>query len=138
MNLYVCPAFFPGPRGAQALARAIFGIDNRWGRLPYSILKASVASSFDLADATYSMANRTYRYAPPGSALFEFGHGLSYTSFSIEWMSTTGCGSSSNACSITVAVSNSGCNMIPFPHLFTVGAQVDAVAMQLFCASFDL
>ena len=86
----VIEAFFPGPRGAEALARAIFGIENRWGRLPYSILRTAAAESFKLADANYSMANRTYRYAPAGSARFDFGHGLSYTDFSIDFMASTG------------------------------------------------
>jgi beta-D-xylosidase 4 len=77
-------AFFPGFRGAEAIARHVFGLDNRWGRLPYDILSSTTAQSYDLTD--YSMHNRSYRYLPPTSeaVTYPFGWGLSLSSFTLE------------------------------------------------------
>jgi len=33
--LAIIEAFYPGPSGGVALAQGIFGLHNRWGRLPY-------------------------------------------------------------------------------------------------------
>ena len=57
-----------GQRQRLALARAVFGLENRWGRLPYSVLTTAAAWSYPLADPTYSMHNRTYRYLDEGAA----------------------------------------------------------------------
>ena len=78
----IIEGFFPGHRGAEALARHIFGLDNRWGRLPYSIMSAAFAARTPMADMR--MRGRTYRYAAPADILFEFGFGLSYTAFALE------------------------------------------------------
>eukprot|EP00035_Acanthoeca_spectabilis_P009112 m.162985 g.162985 ORF g.162985 m.162985 type:complete len:68 (+) comp14615_c0_seq8:4608-4811(+) len=66
------------------LARALFGKDNRWGKLPYTIYPASFVADAKLAD--YSMATypgRTYKYFE-GKPLWPFGFGLSLTNFSLN------------------------------------------------------
>merc|ERR1711865_712671 len=68
----------------RALAATIFGDENRWGKLPYTMYPASFASENPMTN--YHMAlppGRTYKYYT-GMPLFPFGHGLSYTSFSLE------------------------------------------------------
>ena len=35
--LAIIEAFYPGPRGGEALAQGLFGDMNAWGRLPYTI-----------------------------------------------------------------------------------------------------
>ena len=35
--LAIIEAFYPGPRGGEALAQGLFGEMNRWGRMPYTI-----------------------------------------------------------------------------------------------------
>ena len=97
--------------------RHIFGLDNRWGRLPYDILSTVTAESYDITD--YSMHNRSYRYlqqpapadaaaadaaaenhlagaaaaagAAAGAVTFPFGFGLSLSSFSLEMATKPEC-----------------------------------------------
>lgn len=72
-------AWYNGERGGQALAEVIFGDVNPSGKLPVTFYK----SDADLPDfLDYTMKNRTYRYFK-GEPLFAFGHGLSYTQFSL-------------------------------------------------------
>jgi hypothetical protein len=54
-------AFYPS-FGAPALARQLFGLDNRWGRLPYTIYEAAFATAIPLDDMTVSgTVGRTWR-----------------------------------------------------------------------------
>ena len=72
-------AWYPGQAGGTALARLLFGEINFSGHLPITFYH-------DVKDLPpfedYSMENRTYRYFR-GKPLYPFGHGLSYTTFSI-------------------------------------------------------
>ena len=72
-------AWYAGQGGAKALAEVLFGAYNPGGKLPVTFY----ASNDDLPDfLDYRMENRTYRYFR-GKALYPFGYGLSYTTFSI-------------------------------------------------------
>ncbi|HEY7508772.1 MAG TPA: glycoside hydrolase family 3 C-terminal domain-containing protein, partial [Vicinamibacteria bacterium] len=70
-------AWYPGQRGGDAVADALFGGVNPAGRLPVTFYR-SVAQLPPFAD--YDMKGRTYRYFE-GEPLYPFGHGLSYTRF---------------------------------------------------------
>lgn len=71
-------AFYPGESGGTAVAETLSGKNNPAGRLPMTYY----ASTDELPDfENYSMIGRTYRYYT-GKAVFPFGHGLSYSSFS--------------------------------------------------------
>lgn len=70
-------AWYPGERGGEAVADVLFGDYNPSGKLPVTFYRRTE----DLPDfMDYTMKNRTYRYFH-GSALYPFGHGLSYTTF---------------------------------------------------------
>jgi beta-glucosidase len=70
-------AWYPGEEGGTALANILFGEVNPSGKLPVTFYKSvNDLPPFD----DYSMDNRTYRYFK-GEPEFEFGYGLSYTTF---------------------------------------------------------
>lgn len=74
----ILQAWYPGESGGQAVAEVLFGDYNPSGKLPITFYKRSDQLP-DFED--YSMRNRTYRHM--SDALFPFGYGLSYTTFSI-------------------------------------------------------
>jgi beta-glucosidase len=74
----ILQAWYAGENGGQAIADVLFGDYNPAGHLPITFYK----NSAQLPDfEEYSMKGRTYRYM--SDALFPFGYGLSYTTFSI-------------------------------------------------------
>jgi len=75
----VLQVFYPGAEGGNAVADILFGRASPSGKLPVTFYR-SVEDLPDFRD--YSMANRTYKYFK-GEPLYPFGHGLSYTKFSI-------------------------------------------------------
>ena len=75
----VVQAFFPGQEGGPALARALTGAVNPSGRLPVSVPRHAGAQP-----TTYigpALARRSAVSSIDPSALFPFGHGLSYTTY---------------------------------------------------------
>ena len=73
----ILEAWYPGQAGGQAIADVLFGDYNPGGRLPLTFYK----SLDQLPDfENYNMKGRTYRYFK-GEPLYQFGHGLSYTTF---------------------------------------------------------
>ena len=73
----ILEAWYPGPRGGEAVADVLFGDYNPAGRLPVTFYKTEKdLPPFD----DYNMKGRTYRYFN-GKPLYAFGHGLSYTTF---------------------------------------------------------
>ena len=74
--------WYPGGQGGNALADILFGNVSPSGRLPVTFYK----SLNDLPSYTdYSMHGRTYRYFER-PVQFPFGFGLSYSSFSYNWV----------------------------------------------------
>jgi beta-glucosidase len=73
----ILQAWYGGESGGQAVADVLFGDYNPAGKLPVTFYKDTT----QLADfEDYSMKGRTYRYM--SDPLFQFGFGLSYTTFS--------------------------------------------------------
>ena len=73
-------AWYGGQEGGRAVAAVISGQYNPSGRLPLTFYK-STSQLPDFLD--YSMDGRTYRYMTE-SPLYDFGYGLSYTTFEYE------------------------------------------------------
>lgn len=97
----IIDALYPGVRGGEALAGALFGAFSPGGKMPYTTYAPAYAAmynftSMDIArpqsytDAATgrsasSPGGRTYRYYSGGDELWPFGWGLSYTNFSLAW-----------------------------------------------------
>lgn len=78
----VLQCFYPGAEGGYALADVLFGKVSPSGRLPVTFYK----STDDLPDfEDYSMENRTYKFYK-GKPVYEFGHGLTYSDITEEWI----------------------------------------------------
>ena len=78
----VLQCFYPGAEGGSALADILFGKVSPSGRLPVTFYR----SDSDLPDfENYSMENRTYKFFK-GTPLYPFGHGLTYSTVSENWL----------------------------------------------------
>jgi beta-glucosidase len=100
----ILQAWYGGESGGQAVADVIFGDYNPAGKLPVTFYKNSDQLK-DFED--YSMKGRTYRFM--NDALFPFGYGLSYTTFSIgnAKLSCTEV-KANESVELTIPVSNTG------------------------------
>lgn len=76
----IIQAWYPGAQGGRAVAEILFGERSPEGKLPVTFYR----SAKEIPEFTdYSMKYRTYRYMET-EALYSFGYGLSYTSFSLD------------------------------------------------------
>jgi len=84
---------YPGQSGGDAIAQVIFGDYNPGGRLPITFHDKNFinqVSMLDMGMRPNSTVNigRTYRFFT-GIPVYPFGSGLSYTTFSYQWLNTT-------------------------------------------------
>jgi hypothetical protein len=79
---------YAGQSGGLALANVIFGQYNPGGRLPITVYPASYVDAVSMFDMQMRPSptnpGRTYKFYT-GQPVFEFGYGLSYTTFSYSW-----------------------------------------------------
>ncbi|KAK2989424.1 hypothetical protein RJ640_017679 [Escallonia rubra] len=79
-------AGYPGEAGGDAVAQVIFGYYNPGGRLPFTWYPQEYVDQVDMTDmnmranSARNYPGRTYRFYS-GNALYQFGHGMSYTQF---------------------------------------------------------
>ncbi len=101
----IVEAWYPGQEGGAAIADVLFGDYNPAGRLPVTFYKGtSDLPPFE----EYAMKGRTYRYFP-GTPLYPFGYGLSYTAFAYSGLTlSTSRVSTSDTLEATLTVRNTG------------------------------
>ena len=108
----IVEAFYPGAEGGGAIADALFGVSNSFGRMPYTVYHAIWTNTHSMLEHDVQKDERTYRYMKPGApALFPFGHGQSYTTFDLTLTKAQGTLSSKNpdaSLVLNVVVENSG------------------------------
>lgn len=100
----IIETWYGGQAAGEALADVIFGDYNPAGRLPVTFYK-SVNDLPDFSD--YKMDNRTYRYFR-GEALYPFGYGLSYTTFSYSKLKVAKKVKAGEPLKVSVTVKNTG------------------------------
>jgi beta-glucosidase len=100
----ILQAWYGGESGGQAVADVLFGDYNPAGKLPITFYK-NIQQLPDFED--YSMKGRTYRYM--SDALYPFGFGLSYTTFSIGDAKLSNAAINANeSVEVTIPVTNTG------------------------------
>lgn len=82
----ILEAWHPGTRGGTALARTLFGDVSPGGKIPVTWPRsAGQLPIFYAHNRSHGPNDQSTRYLDkPSSPLFEFGYGLSYTTFSIS------------------------------------------------------
>lgn len=112
----ILQAWYPGEQGGYALADILFGKVNPSGRLPISFPRSAghipafynhkcSARGFYKRPGTAQKPGRDYVFDSP-NALFSFGEGMSYTSFSYSDLTVTATGE--NRAQVCVTVENTG------------------------------
>lgn len=100
----IVQGWYPGAEGGRAFANILFGDKNPEGKLPITFYHADTK----LPEFTdYSMKNRTYRYMTE-EALYPFGYGLSYTSFTYSNVAVSSTTVGKNGVTLTAMVTNTG------------------------------
>lgn len=99
-------AWEPGAAGGRAVAEVLFGVTNPSGRLPISIPRSAgqIQTVYNHKPSQYF---KKYRYQQT-SALFEFGHGLSYTKFEYSNLRLPESAGSDDDIRVSVDVTNAG------------------------------
>jgi beta-glucosidase len=100
----ILEGWYPGEEGGNAIADVLFGLYNPGGRLPVTFYK-SIKDLPPFED--YNMKGRTYRYFN-GSPLYEFGYGLSYTTFQYSNITAPKSAKTNENVNISVKVKNTG------------------------------
>lgn len=97
-------AWYGGQSAGTAIADVLFGDYNPAGRLPVTFYK----SDADLPGfKDYGMKGRTYRYFN-GEALYPFGYGLSYTSYTYNNLKLTSSVTAGKSVTVTATLKNTG------------------------------
>lgn len=100
----IVQGWYPGAQGGRAIARVLFGEKNPEGRMPVTFYRTME----ELPEFTdYSMKNRTYRYMQK-EALYPFGYGLSYTTFTYSDVSVSSDVIGKEGITMKAVVSNNG------------------------------
>jgi beta-glucosidase len=100
----ILEAWYPGQAAGTGIADILFGDYNPSGRLPVTFYK----SASDLPDfSDYNMEGKTYRYFRK-EPLYEFGYGLSYTTFTYRNPDVPKIASIGKPVTVSVEVTNSG------------------------------
>jgi len=77
--------YWPGPQGAEAIKRVVYGEFNPSGKLPFTYPRYNgslITYDHKLLDEAKEIVDPVYKYFYEFKPQFPFGHGLSYTSFS--------------------------------------------------------
>jgi len=83
---------YAGEAAGDALGRLVFGLASPSGRLPHTFYRSEYLEHLPMQDYTFrarpaeAYPGRGYRFVADDWIVYPFGHGLSYDSFSYEWL----------------------------------------------------
>jgi len=81
----IVECFYPGFQGAAAISSVLFGDYNPGGKMPFTVYPKDYINEVNMTDMDFTTPpGRSYRFYD-GPATYEFGYGLSYTSFALKW-----------------------------------------------------
>lgn len=132
----VVECWYNGMFAGTALAQVLWGDVNPSGVLPFSVLpedyvdKAAMSNMNMRADAASGYPGRTYRFYT-GTPLYPFGHGLSYTTFTLKWDSSRG-GQPRDRASTTEVLPGAGQPLSYSVVVTNTGETAGAKVVQLF------
>lgn len=124
----ILEAWYPGELGGTAVARALIGLDNPGGHLPYtayaSLDGVPPQNEYDVSKGY------TYMYFK-GVPLYPFGHGLSYTRFEYSGLKVSSTSSATGTVQVSFDIRNVGdVTGSDVPQLYT-HQQVSAVTQPI-------
>lgn len=103
----VLEAWEPGMKGGTAIAEVLFGRYNPSGRLPMTVPRSTghIKSFYNYRPSAYHRGKFRFAASEP---LFEFGHGLSYTTFAYSGLTAREQLASGEPLLVEVTVENTG------------------------------
>ncbi|QJD96379.1 beta-glucosidase [Mucilaginibacter robiniae] len=111
----ILEAWFPGPQSGRVVAETLFGLNNPGGKLSITFPKTTGQIEFNFPFKPASQANQPtsgpngYGKTSVNGALYPFGYGLSYTTFSYSNLQIIQPSQhSQNDITVTVDVTNTG------------------------------
>jgi len=115
-DIAIVECFYPGASGGQSVAESLFGVSNRWGKMPftyvhnnYTELSNFVNMNMTNDPAIKGQIGRTYKYIKDQSLVaWPFGFGLSLTTFEIAAPSAAYRVTATEPAAVSVKVSNTG------------------------------
>lgn len=110
---------YPGQEGGTGVAEAIFGDYNPSGRLSQTFYQGSFVDEVSFYDMSIrprpsdqediGNPGRGYRFYTGSSVVYPFGHGLSYTTFTYDWLESPRANrTTAGTVSLAVQVKNTG------------------------------
>jgi beta-glucosidase-like glycosyl hydrolase len=114
----IVEAFNPAVVGGQAIGASLFGLENRWGKLPVTMYPHDFIKQQSMTNYDMSLApGRTYKYYQ-GDPLFSFGFGLSLTTFKLGDCSKYGTSTNNGvSCTLTNTGSITGDEVVQLYHV---------------------
>jgi beta-glucosidase len=104
--------YWPGPQGAEAIKRVVYGEFNPCGKLPFTYPRYNgtlITYDHKLLDEAKEVVDPEYKYFFEFNPQYHFGHGLSYTTFSYSGLKLSADTiTNSDSLMVSITISNTG------------------------------